>query len=69
MTDCCIHRSASRRRPSITLDAVLAGLIASISQMVAGPARLVAEAELNSIATRIRALASKVNAPKKAFKH
>jgi len=69
MTNCCIHRSRSRRPPSITLDSVLAGLVASIGEMVAGPARAVAENELESIAIKIRALAVKVNAPRKAFKH
>jgi hypothetical protein len=63
---CCIHRSPPRRPPPITIDAVLAGLVASIGEMVAGPSRLVAEAELESIAIRIRALATKINAPRKA---
>ena len=69
MTDCRAYRSGACRPPRITLDAVLAGLVASIGEMVAGPARAVAENELESIANRIRALAVKVNAPRKAFKH
>ena len=66
MTECCIHRSASRRPPRITLAAALTGLTASISEMPAGPSRLLAEAELETIATKIRALAVRINTPRKA---
>ena len=64
MTNCCIHRSSCRRPPPIPLAAVLTGLTASISEM-AGPARAGAESELAAIASNIRALAVRINTPRK----
>ncbi|MGD0186796.1 MAG: hypothetical protein ABSC25_16300 [Roseiarcus sp.] len=61
MTDCRTFTAPPRRPPPITIAAALTGLVASIGEMVAGPARAVAENELESIAIKIRALATKVN--------
>ena len=65
MTDCRIYRSRPSPPTPITLAAALTGLTASIGEMVAGPARLVAEAELEFIASKIRALAVRINTPRK----